>query len=70
MCWSLDKLADESGVSRKSVINVENAHNVPLLPTLHGLAHGLGVPLADLVVPLCTRHTRRRLLTDREGANQ
>lgn len=56
--WSIDRLAEEAGVSRKSVINTEGAHNRPTLATLHGLAHGLGVPLSDLVVPLCERHSR------------
>ncbi len=53
---SLDALAECSGVSRKSVVNVEQAHKVPDLRTLHGLAHGLGVPLSDLVRALCEDH--------------
>lgn len=56
--WSLDRLAEEAGVSRKSVINTENAHNVPTLATLHALAHGLGIPLSDLIEPLCVRHSK------------
>lgn len=43
-------------MSRKSVVNVENAHNIPRLETVHSLAHGLGVPLSELIEPLCARH--------------
>jgi len=51
--WSLDKLADESGVARNSVINVEAGRHVVRLPTLHALAHALGTSLSQLVRPLC-----------------
>lgn len=65
--WSIDRLAEEANVSRKSVINTEGAHNVPTLAMLHGLAHGLGVPLSDLVVTLCARHSGQRGPADRDG---
>lgn len=50
--WSLDKLADASGVSRKTLINLENAHKEPRVGTLHAVAHALGAPLATLVSKL------------------
>lgn len=53
---SLEGLAARSGVSRKSVVNVEQAHKAPDVRVLHGLAHGLGVPLSVLVVALCADH--------------
>lgn len=45
-------------MSRKSVINTENGHHVPTLPTLHALAHGLRVPMAHLAEPPCARHSK------------
>ena len=53
---TLDNVAERSGLSRKSVVNVEQAHKAPDIATLHALAHGLGVPLAALVTPLCADH--------------
>lgn len=53
---SLEGLAARSGVSRKSVVNVEQAHKAPDVRVLHGLAHGLGVPLPDLIRALCADH--------------
>lgn len=58
--WTIDRLAEDAGMSRKSVINAENGHHRPTLDTLHGLAHGLKVPLSELVLPLCARHSRAR----------
>lgn len=46
---SLDAVAERAEVSRKSVVNVEQAHKVPDLHTLWGIAHGLDVPLSDLI---------------------
>lgn len=54
--WSLDRLAAESGLDRKTVINLENFHHVPRLPSLHAVAHALGVPLGELVAALCAGH--------------
>lgn len=54
--WSLDELADESGLDRKTVINLENSHHIPRLATVHALAHALGVPLGELVGALCSGH--------------
>ena len=54
--WSLDRLAAESGVSRKSVINVEAGRHIVRVPTIHSLAHSLGVPLSDLISALCADH--------------
>lgn len=51
--WSIDRLAEAADVSRKTVINVENAHKGLRLST----AHALGVPLAELVVALDAPHS-------------
>lgn len=50
--WSLDKLADAAGVSRKTLINLENAYKEPRIGTLHAVAHALGVALTELVAAL------------------
>lgn len=50
--WSIDRLAEVAGVSRKTVINVENAHKGVRLTTAHALATALDVRLAELVVAL------------------
>ena len=47
--WSLDKLADASGVSRKTLINLENAHKEPRIGTVFAVAHALETCLGDLV---------------------
>lgn len=47
--WSLDRLAEASGVSRKTLINLENAHKEPRIGTLFVIARALEVSLAELV---------------------
>ncbi|WP_219618524.1 helix-turn-helix transcriptional regulator [Brevibacterium sp. Mu109] len=54
--FSLDALAEASGVSRKSLINVEKAHKIARLDTAHAIAHALGMPLSPLVDSLCADH--------------
>lgn len=55
---SIDRLAEASGVHRKTIIEVEAGRVAAKISTLHGIAHALGVPLPELVVPLCARHQR------------
>jgi len=54
--WSIDRLAEESGVDRKSIMNVEVGRHAARVPTLHSLAHAFGVPLHVLIRPLCSGH--------------
>lgn len=54
--WSIERLAEESVLSRRSVINVENGHHVPDLKSVHALAHALDVPVGELVSTLCAGH--------------
>lgn len=54
--WSLNELHRRSGISRKSLVNIEGARHVPRLETLHALAHILEVPLGDLAAALCEGH--------------
>jgi transcriptional regulator with XRE-family HTH domain len=47
--WTLDQLAEHSGVSRRMIVNVESGSSSPSITTLLRLANGLGLTLADLV---------------------
>ncbi len=47
--WTLDDLAESSGVSRRMIVNVEAATSNPSIATLLRLATALHVSLADLV---------------------
>jgi transcriptional regulator with XRE-family HTH domain len=53
---TIEALAEATGVSRKTIINIENAHKGLRLSTAHALAHALGIPLADLVRQVCAAH--------------
>ena len=57
--WSIDRLAEGSGVHRKTVIEIEAGRVAAKISTLHAIAHALGVPLTELVVPLCARHQKQ-----------
>ncbi len=47
--WTLDQLAERSGVSRRMVVNVEQGASNPSIATLLRLSHALGVGLPALV---------------------
>lgn len=47
--WTLDELAERSGVSRRMVVNVEQGASNPSIATLLRLSHALGVGLPALV---------------------
>lgn len=47
--WTLDQLADAAGVSRRMIINVEQAAANPSVGTLLRISDALGVGLPDLV---------------------
>jgi transcriptional regulator with XRE-family HTH domain len=55
---SIDLLAELSGVHRKSIIQIEAGRVAAKINTLHGIAHALGVPLPELVEPVCERHPK------------
>lgn len=55
---SIDRLAEAAGVHRKTLIQIEAGRVAARITTLHAIAHALGVPLGDLVAPLCARHQR------------
>src|SRR3954471_25036531 len=47
--WTLDELADRSGVSRRMVINIEHGEGNPSIATLLRISDALGVGLPVLV---------------------
>lgn len=55
---SIDRMAEAAGVHRKTVIEIEAGRVAARITTLHGIAHALGVPLTDLVAPVCERHPK------------
>ena len=57
--WTLDRLAEHSGVSRRMIVNVESGSSNASITTLLRLARALDVTLADLV----SEGSRERTLT-------
>ncbi|MFJ5668488.1 helix-turn-helix domain-containing protein [Micromonospora chalcea] len=51
---TLDGLAERSGVSRRMLVEVEGGRINCTIGVLHGIAHGVGVPLGDLAQAACT----------------
>jgi transcriptional regulator with XRE-family HTH domain len=49
--WSLDKLAERSGVSRRMLVNVEQGVTNASIATLLRLSEALGIGLPSLVAP-------------------
>lgn len=49
--WSQEKLANEAGISRRMLINIEAGESNVSLATLDKLAHALGLTFVDLVTP-------------------
>ncbi|GAA1769335.1 helix-turn-helix transcriptional regulator [Nostocoides vanveenii] len=55
---SIDRLAEAAEVHRKTLIQIEAGRVAARISTLHAIAHALGVPLSELVTPLCARHQK------------
>lgn len=53
---SIDRLAEAAQVHRKSVIQIEAGRVSARISTLHAVAHALGIPLTELVAPVCRQH--------------
>ncbi|MFJ8077019.1 helix-turn-helix transcriptional regulator [Streptomyces sp. NPDC096176] len=54
--WTYDELARQSGLSRRTLIEIEQGRTIGSLATWHTLAHALGVPLEHLFGTLCEGH--------------
>ena len=50
--WLQQELADRAGVSRQTVVNLENGRHVPEVATLAKIARALKVPLPELLALL------------------
>lgn len=57
--WSIDRLAEASGVHRKTIIQIEAGRVAAKVNTLHAISHALGVPLPELVAVVCERHPKQ-----------
>ncbi|MDH6570423.1 putative transcriptional regulator [Streptomyces sp. SAI-117] len=54
--WSYDQLAAHSGLSRRTLIEIEQGRTIGTLATWHALAHAFHIPLGELLDPLCMGH--------------
>jgi transcriptional regulator with XRE-family HTH domain len=54
--WTYDELAARSGLSRRTLIEIEQGRTVGTLATWHALAHALNAPLDQLFGTLCDGH--------------
>lgn len=64
--WTLDQLAEGSGVSRRMIVNVESGAANASIATLLRLSTALGIPLAELIddrpsAPLVVTHSTERV---------
>ncbi|MFE7780064.1 helix-turn-helix transcriptional regulator [Streptomyces nigrescens] len=55
--WSFDELAGRSGLSRRTLIDLEHGRTTGTISTWHALAHAFAVPLDELLNSLCEGHT-------------
>ena len=56
--WTLDRLADAAGVSRRQLVNIEQGEANPSIGTLLGMSDALGIALSALVEPPSSRVVR------------
>lgn len=75
--WSLEQLAERSGVSRSNISNIERGQSSPTAVVLDKLATALGVPLASLFtseleasVSPCSRVQEQPVWTDPQSGYQ
>ncbi|WP_327072123.1 helix-turn-helix domain-containing protein [Kitasatospora purpeofusca] len=54
--WSYDQLAERSGLSRRTLIEIEQGRTIGTLATWHALAHAFEVPFGSLAEALCEGH--------------
>ena len=54
--WSYDDLAERSGLSRRTLIEIEQGRTIGTLATWHALAHAFAVPFGTLAQVLCEGH--------------
>ncbi|MBE8477340.1 MULTISPECIES: helix-turn-helix transcriptional regulator [Streptomyces] len=54
--WTFDELADRSGLARRTLIDLEHGRTTGKITTWHALAHAFGLPIDQLLEPLCEGH--------------
>ena len=54
--WTYDELAARTGLSRRTVIEIEQGRTIGTLKTWHALAHALQAPFEELFGALCAGH--------------
>ncbi|MFE2540984.1 helix-turn-helix transcriptional regulator [Actinacidiphila glaucinigra] len=54
--WTYDQLAERTGVSRRTLIDIEQGRTIGTLNTWHALVHALGVSFDRLLGSMCTDH--------------
>ncbi|MFJ4175253.1 helix-turn-helix domain-containing protein [Microbacterium sp. NPDC089696] len=74
--WTLDRLAEQAGVSRRVLVNIEQGATNPSIGTLLRVSDALGVGLPELVEPpdidlaRVTRHGEGAVLWEGERGGQ
>lgn len=53
---TLEALAERSGVSRRTLIDIEQGRGNPTVRILHAIAHSANAPMGELVAALCAGH--------------
>ncbi|MGI5473332.1 helix-turn-helix transcriptional regulator [Streptomyces sp. CA-132043] len=54
--WTFDELAERSGLSRRTLIDLEHGRTTGSVTTWHALAHAFDVPFDQLLGTLCEGH--------------
>ncbi len=54
--WTYDQLAERTGVSRRTLIEIEQGRTLGSLNTWHALAHALDTSFDRLLGAMCTGH--------------
>jgi DNA-binding XRE family transcriptional regulator len=54
--WTYEQLADRAGVSRRTLIEIEQGRTHGLLKTWHALAHALDTSFDELLGAMCADH--------------
>ncbi|MFE0577167.1 helix-turn-helix transcriptional regulator [Streptomyces sp. NPDC058874] len=54
--WTFDELAHRSGLARRTLIDLEHGRTTGKITTWHALAHAFGLPIDQMLEPLCDGH--------------
>lgn len=54
--WTYDQLAERTGLSRRTLIEIEQGRTIGTLGSWHALAHALGTSFDQLLGALCAGH--------------